>query len=170
MRNKSLDDTIQLGINRNLIEKTDATIKYIIQNKEYNLDKEELVRAANYIELVENYNYSPALIDFEIQVPRRRPSDYADIVVFQEEDKLSNYIVIENKKQNCTDGEFNQAIEQGFGNANSLRSKYLIVDNFSNRIVYDVDNYPPNEREANKIGDIPINYGLILILPRLYGQ
>lgn len=161
MPRRTLQETIDLGISRYLIEITDMKIKYLIQNKEYEFGPEERVRAAIYIELVEDYNYSPSRIDFEVQVPRRTPSDFADIVVYEGDERLTNYVVVESKRENCSDTEFNQAIEQGFGNANSLRSKYLIVDNFRQRQVYDIGTYPANERVANRIADVPINYGLV---------
>ena len=83
MPRRTLQETIDLGISRYLIEITDMKIKYLIQNKEYEFGPEERVRAAIYIELVEDYNYSPSRIDFEVQVPRRTPSDFADIVVYE---------------------------------------------------------------------------------------
>jgi len=160
MQRRTVKETIDLGISRQLIEITDTTIKYLIQNKEYNLEPEERVRAVVYVELVEDYHYSPLRIDFEIPVPRRTPSDFADIVVYEDDQRLINYIVVETKRPDCSDTEFNQAVEQGFGNANSLRSKYVIVDSFKQRQVYNVGSYPPNERVGNKIADISINYGL----------
>jgi type I restriction enzyme M protein len=161
MRHRTLEEMIKLGISRKLIEITDEKVKYPIQSKDYDRDPEELVRAAIYIELVEDYHYSPFRIDFEVQVPRRNPSDFADIVVYEDNERRANYIVVENKREDCSETEFTQAIEQGFGNANSLRAKFLIVDNFKERRVYDVANYPPNERHANKIADVPLNYGLV---------
>ena len=158
---------IELGIKRNLIEVKEnkdgsVRIKYIIQNKEYDFtDPEEIVRAVTYIQLIECYKYPPYRIKFEVNVPRRTPNDWADIVVYSDDNFQENYIVVENKKENISESEFNQAIEQGFGNANSLRAKYLLISNFDKKFAYDIKNYPPNERDQNKIPDIPINYGLV---------
>ena len=161
MTRKSIEQLIELGIHRNIIDMDDQKIKYLIQNKEYNIDPEERVRAAVYVELVEEYNYSPYNIDFEFPVPRRTPSDYADIVVFNDESHRDNYIVFECKREDLSQQEYIQGIEQGFGYANCLRSKFLVVDKFSERQAYDVANYAPNERDENKILNIPTNYGLI---------
>ncbi len=161
MTRRTLEETIKLGISRKLIEITDEKVKYLIQSKDYDRGPEELVRAAIYVELVEDYHYSPSRIDFEVEVPRRTPSDFADIVVYEDDERQTNYIVVENKREDCSETEFAQAIEQGFGNANSLRAKFLIVDNFKQRRVYDVANYAPNERDADKIVDVPVNYGLV---------
>ena len=48
-----------------------------------------------------------------------------------------------------------QAVEQGFGNANSLSAPYLIVTSGLKTQYYDVKNFPSLEREANRIADIP---------------
>lgn len=48
MPRRTLEETIDLGIGRHLIEITDTKIKYLIQNKEYELEPEERVRAAVY--------------------------------------------------------------------------------------------------------------------------
>src|ERR1035437_198124 len=158
----TIQELIDLGTERNLIEIKEDKIKYLVQNKEYVLaDPEEIVRAATYVELVELYKYSPNKIQVEVPVPRRTPNDYADIVVYKEDDHAGNYIVVENKKQNVSEQDFVQAIEQGFGNANSLRAEYLAISNFDNRVYFDVQNFSANERERNIIGDIPINYGYI---------
>jgi len=161
MPRQTIEYYLELGQERQLIEVTDSRIKYTLQGKEYELDPEEQVRAAVYVELVEDYLYSPRLIDFEVEVPRRTPGDFADIVVFKGEDNLENYIVVESKRVNCSGADFEQAIEQGFGNANSLRADFLVVDSFSARRVFDISNYPPNERVNNIIADVPKNYGLV---------
>ena len=110
--------------------------------------------------MVEEYKYSPYLIDFEVSVPRRTPNDFADIVVFKDEAHLENYLVVEAKEKNRSETEWVQDIEQGFGNANGLRSEYLIVDKFNERKVFDIQNYPQNERVENQISDVSINFGL----------
>ena len=86
---------------------------------------EEKVRASYFCELVLDYDYPIKNIDIEVTVPRRTPEDRADIVVYDEEG--SEYLVIECKKDGITDAEFKQAIEQAFGNANSLRAKFASV-------------------------------------------
>ncbi len=160
----SVDKIIENGVKTKLlsIDLDEDNIVYEIQNKIYKFSNpEEKVRAITYINLVEKYNYSPYLIDFEVPVPRRTPNDLADIVVYKDDKKTQNYLVVENKKRNISDTEFNQAIEQGFGNANSLRAEYLLVSNLDNFKCYDVQNFAPNERLDNQIQDIPINYGSV---------
>ena len=66
-------------------------------------------------------------IDIEVKVERRIPDDRADIVVYEDEELKTPYLVVETKRDGITDSEFTQAIEQAFGNANSKRAKYAIV-------------------------------------------
>lgn len=118
---------------------------------------EEKVRASYFCELVLDYDYPTKNIDIEVIVPRRIPEDRADIVVYDEEG--SEYLVIECKKDGITDTEFKQAIEQAFGNANSLRAKFASVVAGTTRTAFDVAGFKPSEREKNVISDIPKRYG-----------
>jgi len=130
--------------------------------KSYPLNKpEEKVRAGFYSELIYKYKYESKRIGLEVEVPRRKPSDWADIVVYEDDNGKKPYIVVECKKDGISEAEIKQAIEQVFGNANSLRGKYAIMVAGSVRIAFDVANYPPNEREKNIISDIPIRYGKV---------
>jgi len=130
--------------------------------KSYPLNKpEEKVRTEFYSELIYKYKYEPKRMGLEVEVPRRKPSDWADIVVYEDDNGKKPYIVVECKKDGVSEAEIKQAIEQVFGNANSLRSKYAIMVAGSVRIAFNVANYPPSEREKNIISDIPIRYGKV---------
>lgn len=120
---------------------------------------EERVRAAYFAELVLDYQYPKERIDFEVVVPRRTPEDRADIVVYEDDELKNPYLVVECKRDGITDAEFRQAIEQVFGNANSLRAKYAIVVAGTTRTAFDVAGFKPSEREKNVISDIPKKYG-----------
>jgi len=120
---------------------------------------EEKVRAAYFAELVIDYQYPKKRIDFEVSVPRRTPEDRADIVVYEDDELKKPYLVVECKKDGISDAEFKQAIEQVFGNANSLRAKYAIVVAGTTRTAFDVAGFKPREREKNVISDIPKRYG-----------
>jgi len=118
---------------------------------------EEKVRAAYFVELVLDYLYPKDRIKFEVRVPRRVPHDRADIVVYDDED--NEYLVVECKKDGISDAEFNQAIEQVFGNANSLRARFASVVAGTTRTAFDISGFKPSEREKNVISDIPEKYG-----------
>jgi type I restriction enzyme M protein len=122
-------------------------------------DPEEKVRASYFTELVLDYSYLAKKIDLEVVVPRRTPEDKADIVVYEDDELKKPYLVVECKKDGVTDAEFKQAIEQAFGNANSLRSKFAAVVAGTTKTAFDVAGFKPREREKNVISDIPKKYG-----------
>ena len=141
--------------------KDKSKITYNEINKTYSFkNPEEKVRASFYVELIEKYNYPENRLDTEVVVPRRTPSDKADIVIFEDDEKKKPYLVVECKKDGITDAEFKQAIEQVFGNANSLRAKFAAVVAGHTRTVFDVAGFKPSEREKNVISDIPQKYGV----------
>ena len=157
-------DFIHIGQQKGYIELLNegTTIHYITPNKKYRFtDPEEQVRARFYVELIEFFQYSQNRIDLEVRVPRRTPSDRADIVVFQDDDKKNPFIVVECKKDGISEAEFEQAIEQAFGNCNSLGGYYTAVIAGNTRRSFDVKNYKPGERSENIIADPPIGYGKV---------
>lgn len=125
-------------------------------------DPEEKVRAEFWAELIYKYDYPVNRIKIEVTIPDRLPTDRADIVIFSDDDCKRPYTVIECKKDGVTDAEFNQAIEQGVGNASwvKLRAEYVVIIAGVTRRVLDVtDKYGTYERELNIIADLPKAYG-----------
>jgi type I restriction enzyme M protein len=120
---------------------------------------EEKVRASYFAELVVDYEYPYRKLDFEVLVPRRKPEDRADIVIYEDDELKKPYLVVECKKDGITDAEFRQAIEQAFGNANSLRAKFAAVIAGTTKTVFDVAGFNPSEREKNVISDVSVRYG-----------
>ncbi len=90
-------------------------------------DPEEKVRAEFWAELIYVYGYEPQCIGVEITVPRRTPSDRADLVIYHDVEHKEPYAAIECKKDGISDAEFNQAIEQACGNHASLKAEYAMV-------------------------------------------
>jgi type I restriction enzyme M protein len=155
-------ETITDGTDDDLLAVKDGKITYKTSEKTYSYkNPEEEVRAAFYLELVKKYKYPPERIDLEIIVPRRTPADKADIVVYEDEEKKSAYLVIECKKDAISQAEFKQAIEQAFGNANSLRAKYAAVVAGNTRTFFDIAGFKPSERERNVVSDLPVKYGKV---------
>ena len=157
------DDTIQRGIEKDLISFNDENTRifYNVKTKKnYNYkDPEEKIRANVFIRLVLDYGYNAEDIDFEVTVPRRTPEDLADIVVYKKGNDKQPYLVVECKKDGISDSQFEQAIEQVFGNANSLRAKYAWVVAGNTETAFDIDNFDSMEREKNVISQIPVSYG-----------
>ena len=121
-------------------------------------DPEEKVRAEFWAELIYKYEYPVNRIKIEVTVPDRLPTDRADIVVFHDDECKRPYAVVECKKDGVTDAEFNQAIEQGVGNATwvKLRADYVVIIAGGTRRVLDVtDKFGALEREQNILADLP---------------
>ncbi|OLY95641.1 type I restriction enzyme M protein [Cnuella takakiae] len=131
-------------------------IHYLLVNKKYRWsDPEERVRAQIYLQLILEYKYPAHRIDVEVTVPRRTPSDLADIVVFEDDAKLKPLIVVECKKSTVSEAEFVQAIEQGFGNAVSLGANWVWVTTGLKNKYWQVLRDAPLERTANLEATIP---------------
>jgi type I restriction enzyme M protein len=166
-----IKETIDIGEKEGLFKVNAKKIEYTAVKKSYNFnDPEEKVRISFYLELIKKYQYPKERIDLEVIVPRREPSDKADIVVYEDDEKKKPYIVVECKKDGISQAEIKQAIEQAFGNANSLRAKYTILVAGNVRIAFDVANFSSAEREKNIIADIPVRYGKVVKFKYLKGD
>lgn len=75
--------------------------------------------------------------------------------------KKDTFLVVECKKDGISYAEFEQAIEQAFGNGNSLRSHYISIIAGTTRMAYDLAGFDQGEREKNIISDIPVKYGKV---------
>ena len=123
---------------------------------------EERVRASALAFLIVRRGYPANRIRTEVPVPRRTPHDMADIVVFSDDACRSPYLVVETKAEGQTARGHDQAVEQLFGNANSLRAPLALYDGGSESRVFDVANHPATERVENLLGDreaVPHQYG-----------
>lgn len=138
-------------------------VRYVAVNRAERWgDPEEKVRAAFFSELVYRYHYDPDCIGVEVTVPDRTPVDRADLVVFRDSSRTNPYAVIECKRDDVSDAEFKQAVEQAFGNghAHKFRADYIGVVAGHTRAFYDCsDRFGVLEREANIVSDMPIQYG-----------
>lgn len=127
-------------------------------------DPEEQVRAEFWAELIYHYQYPPHRIGIEITVPDRLPKDSADLIVFADDERKAPYIVVECKREKISAAEFDQAIEQAFGNGHThkFRATYVMVVAGTTRRAFDCsDKYPALEREKNIIADLPKGYGKV---------
>jgi type I restriction enzyme M protein len=143
--------------------KTERVVYVAANRSERWADPEEKVRAAFYAELIYRYGYSPDRIGVEITVPDRSPSDFADLVVFRDDDRKRPFGVIECKGEAISDAEFSQAVEQAWGNGNAakFRAAYVGVVAGATRQFLDCDDkkFGALERDKNVIADLPLNYG-----------
>lgn len=167
MKNKNnqsiFEKNIQIGVEAKIISFNEDKSKVTYHcSRDFTTsfkNPEEKVRAYYLTELVINKHYTKERIDFEVIVPRRKPEDKADIVIYEDDELKKPYLVVECKKDGITDAEFKQAIEQAFGNANSLRAKFASVIAGTTKTAFDVAGFKPSEREKNVISDISEKYG-----------
>ena len=138
-------------------------ITYVAINQtERYADPEEQVRAEYWAELIYRYSYEAKHIGVEVTVPDRTPRDAADLVIFHEYDKTRPYAVIEFKRDDITDSEFDQAVEQACGNGTwaKFRANFVgVVAGQTRRFLDFSPRYGVLEREANIVADLPRQYG-----------
>ncbi len=162
MEQNYLDRALQDGHLR--IDKTGKTEKVVyvaVSHAERWSDPEEKVRAAFYAELIYRYGYSPDRIGVEVTVPDRLPNDHADLIVFHDDDRKRPFAVIECKKESISDAEFNQAVEQAWGNGNAhkFRAAYVgVIAGITRRFLDCADKFGALERDKNIVADLPTNY------------
>ena len=131
------------------------------------------MRAVTVAWLVVEKGYPADRVKLEAAVPRRTPSDFADIVVYEDDSCRVPYLVVENKASRQSVPGRDQGIEQAFGNANSLRARLTLHDEGGESAVFDVANYPSTERAVNRLGDrdrLPSEYGNIPVYTHRAGQ
>lgn len=125
-----MEDIIKKGIENGLISFNDdySRITYTHVNKSRNyLDPEEPVEAVSFLKLVFVYNYPVQRIKLFEKVTRGSSKIEADIIVYNDDLCLSPSIVVECKKQEVSEAEFQQAIDQAVSYANVLAGtvKYI---------------------------------------------
>ena len=135
-------------------------IRYVaVDHSERWSDPEEKVRAEFWAELIYKYDYPPERIGFEVNVPRRTPNDFADLVIYRDDELKSPWFVFECKRADVSDAAFNQSIEQACGNRASLGAQYCGAIAGLTRRLLRFDRFPAQERDRNHLTDIPVGYG-----------
>ena len=144
------------------VGKTEKIVYAAVGRSERWSDLEEKVRAEFYAELIYKYGYALQRIGVEVTVPDRSPSDFADLVVFHDDERKRPYAVVECKKDGISDAEFNQAIEQAAGNGNAykFRAAYVgVVAGGTRKFLDTSEKYGALERDKNVVADLPMGYG-----------
>ena len=152
-----MKDYIQLGLDKGLISFNEdrSRITYTYQKKERNYNNpEEKVQAETFLRLILDYNYPENRIQQYVPVTRGSETKEADIIVYDDELCLSPRIVVECKRQDISEAEFLQAIEQAYSYAYFLPCdvKYVWVTSRIRNEYYEVDK---NSNTRNQIPDIP---------------
>lgn len=154
----NMDQQLAIGMQKGLIafDADQKNITYKTQNKRLRFsDPEERVRARAYLSLVLDYGYAPEQIDIEVAVEHRVPNIYSDIVVYADKSLKKPVIVVECKREEASQGELDQGIEQGFGYANSMDADFVWMTSGIRNDYFRRDRIAPRERIANRLADLP---------------
>lgn len=152
-----MKDYIQLGIEKGLISFNGdkSRITYLCQNKERNYNNpEEKVQAETFLKLILDYNYPETRIKQFVPVTMGREVKEADIVVYADDMCLSPHILVECKREEVSEAEYQQAIEQAYSYAFALPSdvKYVWVTSGIKSDYFEVDK---SQNTRNQLPDIP---------------
>ncbi len=156
-----MKDYIKLGLEKKIISFNEdvSRVKYLHLGKERNFNNpEEKVQVETYLRLIFDYNYPISRIKQFVPVTMGREVKEADIVVYEDDMCLCPHILIECKRQEVSEAEYQQAIEQAYSYAYALPSdiKYVWVTSGIKSDYFEVDK---NQNSRNQLPDIP-QYGV----------
>ena len=148
---------IEDGVRKGLISISEdkSRITYLNQNKTRNYNNpEEKVQAETFLQLVQTYGYSAERIKMFVPVTMGREVKEADIIVYKDDACLEPYILVECKKEEVSEAEFSQAIEQAYSYAFALPGevKYVWVTSKIRQEYFEVDK---TKNSRNRLPDIP---------------
>lgn len=117
-------------------------IIYLNENKPRNYtNPEEQVQAYAFLKLILTYNYNPKRIRQFVPVKMGTETKEADIVVYHDDACNKPHIVVECKREDVSELEFEQAVKQGFAYAYALAGtiKYVWTTSRLKDAFYEVD-------------------------------
>jgi len=147
---------ISQGIAKGLIKLDDEQkyITYVHQGKKRNYaNPEEKVQAETFLELIQTYGYDAKRIRLFVPVTMGSSVKEADIIVYNDDSCKSPHIVVECKKQDVSEAEFVQAVEQAFSYAVAEGASFVWVTSGIKDQYYQVPKEKPKDRIT--IPDIP---------------
>jgi type I restriction enzyme M protein len=124
MKENQVIDYIQLGIEKGLIKILDdgKRIEYVEQKKSSRLytNPEEQVQAEAYCRLILEYGYPKHRVLNFVVVTMGSGKKEADIIVYNDDECLEPHILVECKKQDVSEAEFKQSVNQAYSYAFAL--------------------------------------------------
>lgn len=142
-------ELIKEGIKRGLIafDESKEFIIYLHQNKKRKYtNPEEQVQTLSFLKLILHYNYPVECIKQFEPVQMGSSTKEADIIVFNDKQCQSPYIIVECKKRDISDLEFKSAVEQAFSYAHSESASYIWVSSGLKDEYYQVPIERPRQR------------------------
>ncbi|MCB0539209.1 MAG: restriction endonuclease subunit M [Bacteroidetes bacterium] len=161
-------DIIEKGLEKGLIRFDDDRnfITYINQNKKRNYNNpEEKVQAETFLTLALIYGYPVNRIKQFVSVQMGAETKEADIIVYADDAHESTFILVECKKEDITDQQFNIAVDQAYSYAVAEGAKYVWTTSRIKNQYYEVPEKKPKSRI--EIPDIP-QFGVSKLAPYKY--
>jgi len=141
-------------------------ITYLHQNKKRNFNNpEEKVQAETFLTLILVYGYPESRIKQYISVQMGAETKEADIIVYSDAECEETYILIECKKEDLTDQQFNFAVDQAYSYAVAEGAKYVWTTSRIKNQYYEIPDKKPKSRI--EIPDIP-QFGVTKLAPYKY--
>lgn len=159
---------IDTGIEKGLIrfDEDRNFITYVHQNKKRNYNNpEEKVQAETFLTLILIYGYPENRIKQFIPVQMGSETKEADIAVYSDDECEETYILVECKKEDLTDQQFNIAVDQAYSYAVAEGAKYVWTTSRIKNQYYEVPDKKPKSRI--EIPDIP-QFGINKLAPYKY--
>lgn len=159
---------IDTGIDKGLIRFDEERnfITYIHQNKKRNYNNpEEKVQTETFLTLTLIYGYPVERIRQFVPVQMGAETKEADIIVYNDDDCEETYILVECKKEELTDQQFNIAVDQAYSYAVAEGAKYVWTTSRLKNQYYEVPDKKPKSRV--EIPDIP-QFGIKNLAPYKY--
>lgn len=149
---------IEIGIKNGLIEFDEERnfIKYLHQGKKRNYNNpEEKVQAETFLMLILIYGYPVNRIKQFVSVQMGAETKEADIIVYSDDECHETLILIECKKEDITEQQFNLAVDQAYSYAVAEGAKYVWTTSRIKNQYYEIPDKKPKSRI--EIPDIPQN-------------
>ncbi|HNB19165.1 MAG TPA: N-6 DNA methylase, partial [Agitococcus sp.] len=154
------------GLTQKLIEISEdkSTITYLYQGKSRNYNNpEEKVQAEAFLKLVLEHGYPVENIKQFVSVTIGSDKREADIVVYDDTTHQKPIIIVEAKKNDVTQAEFNQAIHQCFSYANALAGTVKYIWVYSG-LLSEVFRFDKEKNQRQELTDLP-HYGSDTVAP-----
>lgn len=164
-------DLIESGIKKGLIsfDEERKYITYVHQKKKRNYtNPEEQVQAETFLKLILVYGYPVERIQQFVTVTMGSSTKEADILVYNDDEWSEPHIIVECKKPEVSELEFEQAIEQGFAYcyATAKTVKFLWVTSGIKDRYFEVNK---EKQDRVSVPDIP-QYGVTKLSKYKYAK
>jgi type I restriction-modification system DNA methylase subunit len=159
---------IDKGIEKGLIRFNDDRnfVTYIHQNKKRNYNNpEEKVQTDTFLQLVLIYGYPVERIKQFVSVQMGSETKEADIIIYNDDECEETYILVECKKEDLSDQQFNIAVDQAYSYAVAEGAKFVWTTSRIKNQYYEIPDKKPKSRI--EIPDIP-QYGVSKLAPYKY--